>query len=213
MQHNTSTHDISSEDLGRTAVHEAAHAVIGERLGVRVEGITGEPAKPGHYAGVTAMGHTQFEDHRIVTGTEMIISLAGCLAETRMFGHCAEFARRGDMDTMRMIMWRAIRVYQGLPEPTSAEVLDGVSKGQVPREVEAAVQKLAAMKSQETINMLADPETWAQIQAVAEALLANGNLSGDEVRRIMEQCAKRSPNPDPSNPEPSKQIHKDPLRC
>ena len=104
-----------------------------------------------------------------------------------MFGNCTEIASRGDMDTMRMILWRAIWAYRKLPEPSSAQVLDGVSKGQVPEEVEAAVQKLSAMKSQETINMLADREMWAQIQAVADALLAKGNLSGAEVRQIMEQ--------------------------
>jgi hypothetical protein len=199
------TEQSSNDERLRTAIHEAAHAVIGERLGVRVDGIISEPAKHGHYAGVSAMGHTQFEPHPIVTGTEMIISLAGCLAETRMFGHYTEIASRGDMDTMRMIMWRAVWAYRRLPEPTSAAVLDAVAKGQVPREVEGAVQKLSAMKNQETINMLADPQTWAQIQAVAEALLAKGNLSGDEVRQIMEQCVKQS-----SSSEPSDEIHEDP---
>jgi hypothetical protein len=151
--------------------------------------------KHDHYAGVSASGHTQFEPHPIVTGTEMIISLAGDLAEGKMFGDCPEIAYRGDMDTMRMILWRAIDVRLGRPELDPAEQLARITKGEMPDGVEAAFQQLAGLKNQETIEMLNDLQSWLQIQRVAEAILSNGNLSGAEIRRIMQQCLEPTTNP------------------
>ena len=188
-----------SEERQRTAIHEAAHAVIAERLGVRAEGFATDPVKHVHYAGVSALGHTQFEPHTIVTGTEMVISLAGGLAEAKMFGDCPEIAYRGDMDTMRMILWRAIDVRLGRPELDPAEHLPRITKGEMPEEVESAFQKLADLKNQETIEMLNDPQTWLQIQQVAEAILSKGNLSGAEIRRIMQQRLEPTTNPQPNS--------------
>jgi len=82
-----------NEERLRTALHESAHAIIGETVGVRVEGFTLSRAKHFNYPSVLSTGHTQFEPHTLMMKDEIVISLAGPLAEQRQFGDCPDIVR------------------------------------------------------------------------------------------------------------------------
>ena len=123
------------------ALHEAAHAVVSEKLGVFVDGVGARAATPD-------------PDETLSPEDLIMIDMAGSLADER------------DLASRRQRHLDRIRHY--------ATVVDMPVDG-----LDALIQEL----SSRTESML--DECWGDIEAVAERLIADGDISGEEVRRIL----------------------------
>jgi hypothetical protein len=173
----------SPEALAATAFHEAGHAAVGDRLGLRLQAIdvdtdtagglghtTFEPA--GHWfdadRGVspedpTGARHREFVD-RIVTTL-----LAGLAAESRYTG---QDRREGaGFDLLEAVRdWVAISYSS-------------------PEERRAAMRKLHARAG----RLIQLPEIWAAVERLANGLLERRRLSGEEALALLAHPASPAP--------------------
>ncbi|WP_190824751.1 hypothetical protein [Saccharopolyspora pogona] len=157
------------------AVHEAAHAVVGEHLGMVVESLTVEKhdsVAAGHT--VPAAGAVEF-DFESLRASKLADYAAMCVAG--MQANQRWLAARGQ-DT----------------HPNRLEVAAG-GNGDI-LSLETAVDgRLPMRQVLRDARSLADSvitDHWGQITSVARAVLVNGRLDRDQVRDVMHQSRTRT---------------------
>ncbi|MEU6263896.1 hypothetical protein [Saccharopolyspora shandongensis] len=169
-----------------TAVHEAAHAVVGEHLGMRMEFIkVGTENQDIAEVSFQSNGRVRWEVGTLqaVTVNDFVaMALAGVQAEYRLL------AERG-LDT----------------HPNRLELATGGAGDAL--EIEKSVDgRWPLAEVRRDARRLADgviTERWGQITAVARAVLAKGQMTGDQIREVMHTAGHPSRSPEPA-PRPSK---------
>ncbi|MEV5539195.1 hypothetical protein AB0L13_20245 [Saccharopolyspora shandongensis] len=163
-----------------TAVHEAGHAVVGERLGIRMEFIkVGTEDQDIEGTSFQSNGRVRWEVDALQTVTVrdfVAMSLAGVQAEYRLL------AERG-LDT------HPNRLELAFGGAGDALEIEKSVDGRWPL---AEVRRDARRLTEGVIT-----EHWGQITAVARAVLAKGQLNRDQIREAMNTAGHPSRPPEP----------------
>lgn len=149
-----------------TAYHESGHAVVAISLGRQVKKATVKRANM--QTGGVRLGAVVFEKGRSKPTDdwledEVIILLAGMVAEARFTGHYCEQGASVDL--------RAV---------------DGLLNSRV--RTERQLEKLRQRLINKTEHLLDDPAHAKAVEDVAQALLAKGEVSGRLVRHHLNQA-------------------------
>ena len=160
----------SPEDarLEATAFHEAGHAVMAALLGRPVLKVT---IAPGQMVFGVRLGACELQKGRSKKSKdwledEVLILLAGMVAEAQLTGKYCQAGATQDLLTVRRLL--------------------GHSRATNPRQLERLEQRLL----DKTEYMLGDPIATKAIKMIAEQLLEKKTLSGRAVRHWLEQAGR-----------------------
>jgi dihydroneopterin aldolase len=151
-----------SSELYRVAIHEAGHAVGALRMGISFDRVTIKP--DGDTLGlITPDSHAHYNPRVRADGmANAIFSLAGCVAEVIHGYDDCEDGASGDF--------------------TKSE---GALRAAFKTEKEISIRRYRAWSK--TFKMLAEPKTWALVEAIATALVEQETLSFEDVAWIIEE--------------------------
>ena len=146
----------------RTAYHEAGHAVAALALGRPVHRVSVLP-------NAERLGQCEFrkgvqrpsEDW---VETEILISLAGMVAEARLTGHYDHGGADRDLRQVRKLA--------------------------LMRASDRAVERLERRMLAKTENLLGDDQLWQAVEWIAQELLKHGQISGRAARHFYELAMK-----------------------
>ncbi|MGI8308058.1 hypothetical protein [Saccharopolyspora hattusasensis] len=187
MRAKLGTHDVViglplpflSEDERReyTAVHEAAHAVVGTRLGMTLDNVVvGEHESDlagGFTANVTGAAYFDVPSLEASTLNDYAAMVtAGVVANERWLVERGQDTHPNRLDV----------AYGGSGD---ALALEAAVNGNVPMR---QVMKTGRADANRVIA-----EHWAQITTVARELLTNGRMDGDQVRRVVNTAHQIAP--------------------
>ena len=149
--------------LEATAYHEAGHAVIALTLGRAVERVTIVPNQG--YLGACHMQKTRVKPTKDWLEDEILILLAGMVAESRVTGQMYSAGASQDLrGVRRLVLMRT----------------DGQKQ----------VERLERRLLDKTEYLVNDDVHWAAIQTIARELLIHQTISGRAARHHFEQAIK-----------------------
>jgi hypothetical protein len=197
-----------------TAYHEAAHAVVALKFGIRVTDIA--LCHSGPLAGYVRMRHGPPASklaNRISRSSELtwklvaraiedraIVFLAGPVAETRLLGTMLwAHGNQSDFSRCQQLCYVLDRYRRHLTHKYGLEI---------PKEKPA---DMANRLRRRAMRILANPHTWRAVTVLAEELCGWGKLNGHDAadtvqwtRRIRNQLALRLPISGDTPPAPAK---------
>ncbi|MGA2607425.1 MAG: hypothetical protein ABSH01_08205 [Terriglobia bacterium] len=175
--------DWRNEDY-RTGCHEAAHAVVVELMGARVNFI--RLLSWDDMAETNMMGHTSYRDSGFVpqvAGRELAISLAGVVFEKLLYrGKGKDTHYKGDMEKAQALS----RMMTGGDGSKSSPACEKLFANAV------VVHTFTADETLERTMKVARQmvvENWPLILAIGKRLACEGELTGSQVRNMMARAA------------------------
>jgi hypothetical protein len=167
------------------AHHEAGHAVIACKLGIRIDHVVvrGRRAAVIHSAGWLSMGDADIETRVAAYESDAVVALAGLAAQRRFQGHEDMFVTDSlweddeDMANARGAIYRVICLRTGRPlptEPTSVTV--------DPLAFPTMTEAFDRLQTQ-AIHLVSTH--WAAITRVAKALERHDRIDQTELNRLI----------------------------
>ena len=147
-----------------TAYHEAGHAVAALALDRPVMRVSIRPG--GDFLGTCAFGKSVFRPSEDWLEREALISLAGLAAEARHTGAYDVASAGRDLHYARKL---------------------AIQRAGNERQAERLERRLLAKAE----HLLDQGANWAAVEAIAQALLEAGEISGRQARHLYEECLRR----------------------
>jgi len=170
-----------NDPLPEVAIHEAAHAVVAIRCGLEVRHVSIVSDLPG-VAGHTARSHPEWWN----PGTAELLRYSDDDETDPDLCRHRDYIEAYIMESLAGAV--AVELYTGIEASGACADIDGaigyaylVTDGDQD-ETEAYIEGLR----QECQRLLGDPAVRARVEAVAGALTDRGELTGDEISRILE---------------------------
>ena len=199
---NEQTHRAGVASQRLAAYHEAGHTVAaffrpaaGTTRRVTIRAAELEHGDAGlHVGGRPLPDATRFAPEDEWLQASAVVSLAGAEVDRRLTGGRLTCASE-DYQDVRDLLFRAVFDWEiqdcaaaVTPEERRAHSLEDIAADRVDA-IEERYEALLAKLQGEAHDLV--EERWPHVEAVAEALLERGALSGAEVRRIVEGVERR----------------------